>query len=141
MGSSQAGDGLEHYSIAAYQLSIRGKVSIVNSLLTTYDTSVDGIHARIFVNDADTGVDAMVAPGLGNSNSFNANLGLLNSGDTIYVAIGAGATDFNDAFGLQYQIDLTPVPEPSSVGLLGWAAIGLLGYSWTRSRITTRNVR
>ena len=77
---------------------------------------MDGLQARIFVNDRDTGVDVLVPPGKGNSSPFDANLGLLNAGDTIYVAIGVGPgeIDFSSSFYLKYQIDLAPVPEPSS---------------------------
>ena len=36
--------------------------------------------------------------------------------------------------GQQHAFLLTPVPEPSTLVLLGAAAIGLLGYAWRRKR-------
>lgn len=136
-GASQSADGLDHYAIAAYTINSGGDASIVNSLLTTRDFSVDGLQARIFVNDRDTGVDVFVPPGKGNSSPFDANLGVLNAGDTIYVAIGVGpgGVDFSSSFYLKYQIDLVPVPEPSSLLLFATGAIGLLGYSRARRRM------
>jgi hypothetical protein len=140
-GSSQAADGLEHYVIAAYTLSASGQTSIVNSQLTTADASFDGLDVRVFVNMLDTGLVALAGPGFGSSTSFDIDLGPLNAGDTIYVAIGARANDFNDSFHLQYQIEQQQhvVPEPASMTIFGggFVAMALL-EAFRRKRQNSR---
>jgi hypothetical protein len=130
-GSSQAADGLEHYAIAAFTLPTAGSYSLANAVLRSSDNSFDGIHVRVFVNDTDTGIDAHA--GALSSANFDANLGNLNAGDTIYVAVGSGQTDFADSFRLEFQVFNSPVvPEPASLSLLGIgigiASVAVLGW-------------
>lgn len=57
-------------------------------------------------------------PGQNSSLNFsNVPLGNLNSGDTIYVAIGLGTSHNYDTFSLEYSIETADdvVPEPTTI--------------------------
>jgi hypothetical protein len=138
-GSAQASDGLEHYAIAGFTVSTSGQYSIVDSDLTTTNSSIYGIHVRIFVNDIDTGVNVYTGSG-DQSVSFNTDLGFLSAGDTIYVAVGAGAIDYQDAFNLEYQISGPTVPEPSSLVLFALGGSAFMCF-FTKARRGGRKER
>lgn len=83
----------------------------------------DGLEIRVYVNDTQI-VSTSISGGA--DYQFNdLDLGDLVTGDTIYVAVGPGATSANDAFALDYYIEA--VPEPASLILLGLGTVLLLG--------------
>ena len=119
-GHPGAGTGqtaIERYAIAAYTLNNSGAFAITNGVLKNVDTSIDGLNFRIYANSS------LIYSGVTNSgqNSFlnfsNVPLGNLNSGDTIYVAIGPGAGDNSDTFSFEYSIETADdvVPEPTTI--------------------------
>jgi len=127
INDSQSG-GIERYVIAAYTLSTSGTISIDEGLLTNVDTSTGGLDLGIYVNNNSTPLfTTSTAGGLNSNASFsNINLGNLNVGDTIYVAIGARNIDFDDSFSLQYSIDATTTTVPEPLTILGsMTALGL----------------
>ena len=75
---------------------------------------------------------AATAPGGGSTATFDALLGNRNFGDTIYVAVGAGGFRDFDTFELAYTIE--PIPEPSTLLLLGSGLAG--GCMRWRRKIT-----
>lgn len=121
-GPDQASSGgIARFAIAAYTLPTGGNISITNSLLMNADTvtqggSVDGLDVQVFVNDNPTpfAASSTVAGAL-SSTTFDINLGTLSAGDIIYVGIGPRANDLADSFALEYDIDISAVPEPSSL--------------------------
>ena len=66
------------------------------------------------------------------------DLGDLNAGDTIYVAIGPQAYDYNDSTHIEFQVTQDPTtpantPEPATIALLGLGAVGMLARRrWRR---------
>ena len=142
-GSGNAGSGgIERYAIAAYTLGEAGTASISNSLLTNADYSAVGLDVAVYVDGNPTPFfSGSTSAGQGQMSSFDTSLGLLNAGDTIYVAIGSSTDDLNDSFSLDNEIDLTPnaVPEPTSIALCGIAGlIGLVGVRTRRKSDITR---
>jgi PA14 domain len=130
-GSSQDPNGIERYAIASATLPSGGSTVLLGSLSTRYGNSTDGIHARVFINNGDTGINVDV-PAL-STKSFQFQLGTLNAGDRIYVAIGAKASDFGDTFALSYQILQSPSPLPPDPGL----AIVPASLLFTNSSLTS----
>jgi len=95
---------IEGYAIAAYTLNNSGAFALTNGVLQNVDTSQDGLNFRVYANSSLI-YSGITNPGRNSSLNFsNVPLGNLNSGDTIYVAIGARATDGNDSFSLEYSI-------------------------------------
>jgi RHS repeat-associated protein len=103
-GSRRDSLGIERYAIAAYTLSSPGQVYINNGILENKDNSTDGLNLKIHTNS--TLIYSNSTPGgLGRSLNFsNINLGNLNTGDVIYVAVGGKEYDYSDSFGLNYSI-------------------------------------
>jgi hypothetical protein len=108
---------IERYAIAAYTLNNSGTFAITNGVLQNVDTSIDGLNFRIYANSSLI-YSGITNPGVNSSLNFsNVPLGNLNSGDTIYVAIGPGVVDNSDTFSLEYSIETADdvVPEPTTI--------------------------
>jgi hypothetical protein len=133
LGTSEAGSGgIERYTIAVYTLASPETIAIQNGLLRNINPnsggSTDGLNLKIYVNNNPVFSD-VTAPGVGSQLTFAAQLGLLNAGDKIYVAIGGKNTAAFDSFILQY--DITAVPEPGGALLFVFAAL-LIGIAAKR---------
>jgi hypothetical protein len=134
-GTSQ-GDGIERYVLAAYTITAadlangnQGSIDNYSFQVTPQDPPVsDGVNTIVFVNSnvvVATPIPPLPFPYTPQTpGGFPFPLGTLNAGDTVYVAIGSGATDTGDQFLVDYQIVL--VPEPAAIGLIAIGAIGLL---------------
>ena len=129
-GTSQAADAIERYVIAAYTVSAADIATLGNQgVMDTYRfavpaESLDGINAAIYVNASP--IIAIHLPGPIDYNNtlpgaYPVPLGTLAAGDTIYVAIGSGATDTGDRLDVNYTITL--VPEPGTIGISGIIAV------------------
>jgi hypothetical protein len=125
-GSNQVAIPL--YVIASYTLTSGGEVSIKDLSVSDRDYEPnqpldDGISVFVNVNGDPVALVATIARG-GSFTLSNLQLGTRNANDTIYVAIGARTTNQTDDTNLSYQIDL--VPEPGSLGLIGFGATAML---------------
>lgn len=124
--------GIERFAIAAYILSTSNSIAITNGLLTNVDPSAtsfnsDGLSLQVYVNSTLI-VNTFTAPGFNNSADFSADLGNLNAGDTIYVAVGGRNADFYDAFRLQYSIEaVEAIPESEPFTILSTSILVGLG--------------
>ncbi len=145
-GSSHPGRGtgqgsaFDGYLILGYtiQAGEAGSVSLVNGSITGNDPNgaggaSNGWDIRIYVGNTQQGATS-VFPWSNSAAAFSQSLGSLNTGDTVYVALGAnGVDDFDNAL-LSFQLDSTrtaPVPEPQTVSFIGFgliAAVGLRRY-------------
>jgi len=119
-GFGTAQDALERYVIAAFTLSTSGPTSIVNGSIIDDQPDdpsgglfdQDGVNVAIHVNNAPPIFTAGISNG-GSTMFGPIDLGDLNAGDTIYVAIGSHGqegvnNDFQDRTLLQYQIEQGP---------------------------------
>lgn len=99
--TTKSTDGIDHYAIAAYtvQPGEAGQASIQNSKITTTDIKGSG-KISIFVNKTLLGSDA-ISPN--SSSSFDIQLGELQVGDTVYLALGPSDQDACSA-SIQFQI-------------------------------------
>jgi len=142
-GASQLGaGGVQRYAIAAYTIQPSDIAAAgvqpggsVNAVMDQYSfnvplTSADGIDSVIYVNDTQI-VSSPLPPGIiydqNSPGAFPVPLGLLEAGDTIYIATGAGflptATDIGDGLTMDFAVTLTP--EPGMITVLGLAAVVL----------------
>lgn len=118
------GNGLDRYAIAAYtvQAGEGGNLAIEDSfLLLNNPTGGNGVDVRVFVDDLEIG-SATIVNG-STATDFDRSLGLVNDGQTVYVAFGANGDSVNDAFTMDFSI----VPEPGSLGLAAIGGLLLLG--------------
>ncbi len=117
-GSSQAGDGLDHYTIAAFDVPWTGQYYITDSLLDAVGGG--NLELRIYVEDT----LIYSASGITGATTFHyLPLGGAQAGDTIYVAIGPNGHDGSDSFRLDFTIAYTP--EPGTMALFGCGLVAL----------------
>jgi hypothetical protein len=106
LGSSQVsaiGGDDECAVIVGFTVPEVGRYAITNSLISRHDGAMSGsIHLQVFVNDRNTTAEVYCRSREGIP--FDRELGTLAAGDSIYVSIGAGETDRNDSFGLDFSI-------------------------------------
>jgi hypothetical protein len=119
-GSTQAGDGLNHYAIAEYTVSDPGYYFITDSLLSATGGGARSLDLRVYVNDLLMHSEAGIT---GTTTFHYLPLGSLAVGDRIYVAVGPNGVDWDDSFLLDFTLAMTP--EPGTLGLLtlGLAAL------------------
>ena len=94
VGRFQDSQQIERYAITAYTISLAGNYSINDAFLKNTDFSSDGLQLRILA-DSKLIVSGSTNHSLGSSFTISdVNLGYLNAGSTIYVAVGPGNTDY-----------------------------------------------
>ena len=113
------------YDIAAYQIQASeiGIGKIVSSSLTSPNEtgSTTGLKVCVYVNDV---YKKSVVIARGSTGNFDCDLGSLSADDKVYVAIGANGDQWNNlGHGLNYSIQITPIPEPATDMLLLGSAI------------------
>lgn len=94
--------GYGRYAIAAYTVSDDGFYKITDSVLRTIESQGSGLHLLLHVDDCHPYADTVFPHGL--LNDFDCNLGYLNSGNTIYVAVGSVGPEGQDAFELDFSV-------------------------------------
>ena len=101
----------EYFAITAYtvQAGEAGLVSITDSSFGVGSVDSNGVDFRVYVND--TLKTSFVQAGGAAASGFDAALGYLNVGDTVYVAAGPNGNLNNDSFTLSYKLESSPVPE------------------------------
>ena len=105
-GPSQTGSrGIhhEHAVIIAFAVPAPGSYVIGHSFISRHAGPKNGgVHLQVFVGNRDTGTELFCRSREGVP--FDRELGRLSTGDTIYVIIGAGETDLDDSFDLDFSI-------------------------------------
>lgn len=105
------GASVDHYAIAAYTISADGFYVISNSLIANIDSGAsNGGEVRVYVNSSL--VDGKTYADNG-STDFDTGLGILNAGDTIYVAVGPNGNHGSDSFALDFSIATAPPAAPA----------------------------
>jgi hypothetical protein len=122
LGTSYPASNLERFAIAAYTVSSSGAYELDNATLSRPSTvtgpGIDGDEVLVFVNN--TGNKPLLrqtVPTGGGSAPFNTSLGLLNAGDTVYVAVGALTSDSYDGFGLEFTLNRLFTPGVVASGV------------------------
>ena len=118
----------DRYAIAAFTVTLPGLYAITDSTLTLGSGS-DGVEVLAHVG-SNTPTFSTTVPG-GATSSFNGTIGLVATGQTIYIAFGPGVTANSD-FASNVDFTLSIVPEPAS--LVPLAAGGALMLAPTRRR-------
>ncbi len=97
------GQTTDRFVIAAYQVSQAGDYSIAQSQASQSGCAFgNGSEVRIYVNN--TFIQSQ-SYDQGGQTTFNAAVGTLSSGDTIYVALGPKGKDGCDSFVWDYEIN------------------------------------
>ncbi len=97
------GQATDRFVIAAYQVSQAGNYRIVQSQVTHTGCAFgNGSEVRLYVNDSFIQSQSYNP---GGQTTFDSAVGSLNSGDTIYVALGPNGKDGCDSFAWDFTID------------------------------------
>lgn len=137
LGTTQ-GSGFDRYVILAYtiQAGEAGAVNLVNGAIGGNDPNgaggnSNGWDIQIYVGNVQAGSTLLVPWSLSDT-GFSQSLGVLNVGDTVYVAVGPNGNHLYDSAHVQFQLDSTSqVPEPQTYLMLG---VGLAGLAARRKR-------
>jgi VCBS repeat-containing protein len=105
-------NNIDHYAIAAYTVPFSGAYNLTNAFVQGTDGASGGGRAIVYVNDTSK-LDFTYGPGA--AQSLNTNLGNLNAGDTIYVAIGPNGNHNNDGFALDFSVQYVPTSSITAV--------------------------
>lgn len=123
------------YTIQATDVATYGSQGMMDTYSFIVPAGGDGVTARIYLNGFRIVQSPLPSPIVYDQNfpgAYPIPLGELKAGDTISVAVGAGATSLNDRLDLNYTISL--VPEPGSAAVAGLAAASLLARRRNRGR-------
>lgn len=113
-GSAQ-GATYDRFAIAAYTAKLAGYYGINNSFVTASSSAGNGGQLIIYT-ETNAGAtftqkfNATYAPA--STLPFVLNVGQLQTGDTIYVAVGPNTTDGNDSFSLDFSIVFNETGNP-----------------------------
>ena len=132
---TQQGYDPEYFAIAAYTLQSgeAGLVNITDSSFSVTSADSNGVELRVYVND--TLKTSFVQAGGAAASNFDASLGFLAVGDTVYVAAGPNGNINNDGFVWDYTLTSSPVPEPTAGAIALTAGLfGLLACAWRKRR-------
>lgn len=94
------------FAIAAFTVPEDGIYTVTNSYLTKISAAGDGLEVLVFPGISSPVLRREVEPG--GTVDFDVRIGYLDAGQTIYVAVGSGATATSDAFQMDYDIVHTP---------------------------------
>ena len=96
----------------------------ISAIFSGLDSTHQDVH--ILKNNAVIFVDAIT--GFGDTGSSAGSLSL-SSGDTLDFAVGYGNnnTYYNDSTGLKFTANISTIPEPTTMLLLGFGLVGLAG--------------
>ncbi len=134
-GFGMTGPVASNYIILAYtvQPTEGGQISITNSSVGLWDTTNAAMDVRVYVDGTLKSSAVFTGSGTGN---FDGSLGVVNVGQTIYVALGT--TEYkgqgNIGGGFDFTLERTALPEPTSMAILATAVMGLLAYAWRKRR-------
>lgn len=107
LGSAQGGgvgNTLDRAVVAAFTVEKSGITYITNSNISDGGTGPTGINVMVHVNDNAPALNTTFADGFSNQ-SFNASLGTLNAGDTVYVAFGPDGNAGTDGFTMDFTVE------------------------------------
>lgn len=106
-GRNIAGENLrDRYAIAAFTVQTDGVYSIENSFISKTSALGDAVEVLVFPGISSPVIRREAEPAA--TNDFNCTIGYLDAGQTIYVAVGPGATATSDSFQMDYEIVHTP---------------------------------
>jgi len=98
-------NNLDRAAVAAYTVAEAGYYAIVDSVLHKISTANNSISAVVYVED--TLISAVsAAPGI--ATPFDMELGQVDAGETIYVAVSPDSQDGNDGFEWDFSIAELP---------------------------------
>jgi len=107
-GSAQGeSGGVDRAVIAAYTVPVDGQYSIGDSFFNRNGGAGNNLSMTVHVNDNAPVINATNAAA---NQSFDASLGDLNAGDTIYVALGPQTSDGGDSFTWDFSVLLNQSP-------------------------------
>ncbi len=96
----------DRYAIAAFTVPANGFYSIENSVLTKTSSSGDAVEVLVFPGISSPVIRREAAPA--SSTNFNVQIGYLDAGQILYVAIGPGTTANSDTFLMDFDIVHVP---------------------------------
>jgi hypothetical protein len=105
-GTTQAAT-VDRFPIAAYTAKLAGYYAVGSGFVTASSTLGNGGQVLIYTETNNGATFTQKYSSLyaaGTTLNYSLNVGLLQAGDTIYVAVGPNTNDGNDSFGLDFSI-------------------------------------
>jgi len=105
-GTAQ-GAGVDRFPIAAYTAKLAGYYALSSGFVQALSASGNGGQLLIHTETAGGATFTQKYSALyaaATSHPFSLNVGYLDAGDTIYVAVGPNTTDGNDSFSLDFSV-------------------------------------
>ncbi|MHA3775701.1 hypothetical protein ACXR0O_29655 [Verrucomicrobiota bacterium sgz303538] len=105
----------DRFAIAAYTAKLAGYYGINNSFVTGNSTMGNGGQVIIYTETNNGATFTQKFSSLyaaGQTLPFVLNVGYLQAGDTIYVAVGPNTTDGNDSFSLDFSVVFNEAVNP-----------------------------
>lgn len=90
------------HAIAAYTVQVGGLYAIENSSLSVSNSASDGVEVLVFPGRSEAVLRRTAT--FAQAANFDVEIGYLDAGQTIYVAIGPGATATSDGFLMDFSI-------------------------------------
>lgn len=94
----------DRFAIVAYEVENSGFYSVIDSVITKYRDAGDGIEIKVWVEGDDVTNEFTTEAGKQYSIDFDTNLGFLNRGEKILIAVGAGDSHVADSFRWDFSI-------------------------------------